>query len=115
MTFFILLPLSIPRRLRRFGGYCIYITSYILGMTLWVWGLLLTDFLWGRLAVVLGLVFAGAGVVPVAILASLSKGMWSEVGYFALGIILAFGSHFIGQSFLKETAKPKSEDLKAGR
>lgn len=74
---FVVLPLSIFRRCRGFAAIASLITSYVLGATLWMWAFLLTLALWGTWAVVFGLLMMGVGVVPMAMLATLFKGMWS--------------------------------------
>ena len=66
------------------------------GFTLWVWGLLLTYDLWGAIAVLVGLVLLGVGVVPIAMLATLFKGMWLTLGELVLLTVLTFGTRFAG-------------------
>jgi len=97
ITVFILLPLSISKRIRGMTGLGIYIASYIFGITLWVWGVLLTYFLWGGWALLVGLFIMGVGVVPIAMLATMLKGMWSEFGYLILGLVMTFGARILGQ------------------
>lgn len=64
----VLLPLSACGRSRPFASVAILMVSYVFGATVWMEGLLLTMALWGTIAVVVGLFFAGVGVVPVAML-----------------------------------------------
>jgi len=78
-AFAIFTPLGFFKPTRTFGGMGIYITSYLLGLTLWVWSLILTYNLWGLFAVILGLFFAGVGIVPVAMLAALFNGQGSNL------------------------------------
>ncbi len=96
ISLFILLPLAGVRRIRGFAGYAIIISSCVFGLTLWVWALILTHSLWGAAGLIIGLVFAGVGVVPTAILATLINGMWSVFGTLILMTVLAFGSPFLG-------------------
>ena len=95
-TVLVLLPLAIFRRTRAFAGGGIYIASYVFGLTLWVWSLLLAYTLWGIIAVVTGLFFMGVGVVPVAILACMFNGLWSIVGQLLLVAAVTFGARFLG-------------------
>ena len=55
-------------------------------------GLLLTLSLWGLGAVFIGLFMAGIGVVPIAMLATLLKGMWAPLVQPALLTIMTFAS-----------------------
>jgi hypothetical protein len=93
---FVLLPLSIFRRTRAFGGGGIYISSFIFGLTLWVWCLLISYTLWGVGGVVAGILLGGIGVVPIAFLASLFHGLWSIAGQILLVTLITFGSRFLG-------------------
>lgn len=76
---FIFLPLAIPRSTRSFSSISLYISSYIFGATLWMEGLLLTLSIWGLGAVFIGIILGGVGVVPIAMLATLIKGMWRQL------------------------------------
>jgi len=91
ITALILLPLSFIRRTRGFASVSLMGTSYVFGLSLWVWGLLLTYHLWGAWAVFLGLFFLGFGVVPIAMLATLFKGMWPQLGELLFLTVLVFG------------------------
>ena len=71
------------------------IGSYVLGLSLWVWSLLLTYSIWGGVAVFIGLFLFGVGIVPVAMLATLFHGMWSDLGQLVLGLVLVFGSRIL--------------------
>lgn len=88
---FVALPLSVFRRCRGFTAIASLVASYVFGATLWMWALLLTLALWGTWAVVIGLFMMGVGVVPIAMLATLFKGMWSILGQLVVLIVLTFG------------------------
>jgi len=77
LTIFILTPLTAFKRTRAVGGFGLFAASYVFGLTLWVWSLILTYKFWGIFAVILGLFFAGVGIVPIGVLATLFKGEWS--------------------------------------
>ena len=91
VTVFILLPLSFIRRARGFASTGLMVASFVFGVALWVWGLLLTYHLWGVWAVFLGLFLLGVGVVPIAMLATLFKGMWPQLGELIFLTVLVFG------------------------
>lgn len=96
VVIFILLPLLIFRRTRGFSGTGLTIASVVFGFTLWIWGLLLTYHLWGGIAVFIGIAFMGIGVIPMAMLATLFKGMWSPFGELVLLAMFTLGSSFGG-------------------
>jgi hypothetical protein len=96
IVLFVLLPLSIFRRTRAFGGGGIYISSFLFGLGLWVWCLLISYTLWGVGGVVVGLLLGGVGVVPIAFFASLFHGLWSILGQILLLVAITFGTRFLG-------------------
>lgn len=102
LVVFVLLPLAIPRTTRSFSSVALFIASYVFGATLWMEGLLLTLFIWGLSAVFIGLFIAGVGVVPIAMLATLLKGMWGPLIELVLLTIMTFGSR-IGAMSLAES------------
>jgi hypothetical protein len=92
LVVFVFLPLAIPRATRGFSSVALFIASYLFGATLWMEGLLLTLFIWGVGAVFIGLFLAGVGVVPVAMLATLLKGMWARLLELVLLTVMTFAS-----------------------
>ena len=92
LVVFVILPLAIPKVTRGFSTVALLIASYIFGATLWMEGLLLTLLIWGAGAVFIGLFLAGVGVVPIAMLATLLKGMWGSLVELLLLTIVTFGS-----------------------
>jgi hypothetical protein len=102
LVVFILLPLAIPKATRGFSSVALFVASYVFGVTLWMEGLLFTLVIWGVGAVVIGLFIAGVGVVPIAMLATLLKGMWGPLVELVLLTIMTFGSR-IGAMSLAES------------
>lgn len=96
IAFVILLPLSIFKKNRGVVGLGMTIASYVFGGTLWIWGFLLTYSLWGGAALLIGLILIGVGVVPIAMLATIFKGMWSTLGQLVLLLVLTFGTRALG-------------------
>jgi hypothetical protein len=66
----VLSPLAAIRRTRAWAGVGFFLSSYVFGLTAWFMGLLLTWFLWGGFAVIIGLFIMGIGVVPIGMLAT---------------------------------------------
>ncbi len=89
---FIFLPLAIFRATRPLSIVVLLISSYIFGATLWMEGFLLTLIIWGPGAVFMGLFIFGIGVVPIAMLATLIKGMWGPFIGLVLLAILTYAS-----------------------
>jgi hypothetical protein len=89
------LPLLIFRPVRPFIGVAINWLSYIWGLWLWLTAL---DFLltgWGWLPVIVGLVLAGVGVVPVAMFMALIHGDFGDCFFFLVAIVLLIGSRLM--------------------
>jgi hypothetical protein len=90
----ILLPLSAFRHTRSFAAVAILYASFLFGVTVWMDGLLTTEALWGTWAVIVGLCFAGVGIVPIGMLAALFHGKWSVLGELIVFTVLTFASRF---------------------
>jgi hypothetical protein len=89
-------PLAAFKRTRAFAGLGIFAASYVFGLMLWVWSLILTYKLWGIFAVILGLFLAGIGIVPVALLAVLFNGQWGTLSELILLMIFVPMSRSFG-------------------
>lgn len=96
IVFFGLLPLCVSKETRAVGGGGLCIASYVFGATLWFWSLLITYTLWGWVAVIIGLLIAGVGVFPTALLATAFNGQWKVFGELILLTITTFGSRGFG-------------------
>ena len=92
----VLLPLSVFRPLRGFTGTTIFISSFLFGLITWLLGFVLTYALWGFWAVLIGIMFFGGAVVPIALLATLFKGMWVPFFTVLVLLVVTFGSRVIG-------------------
>jgi len=91
-----LLPLSFLKKRKGFSAIGFIISSYVYGLTLWFWGLLLTYVIWGGIAVFIGLFIAGVGVVPMAMIATAIDGQWAITGQLILLTVFTFGSRIFG-------------------
>jgi hypothetical protein len=105
------IALSIFRNTRPWGGIGFTLASYALGLTLWLWSLILAYFLAGTFWMVVGLLFAGVGVVFIAFVASLFSGEWAVALQIAIMTILAYGLRGLG-TYLVE-GKNRERDLDA--
>lgn len=116
-TFFLLLlivlPLSFLRRCRGWCGVIFVYWSYLCGLVLWMFSLLVTLNLWGIVAAIIGLIFVGVGILPVAILATLFKGQWSLLLQLILQFALLIGSRAFGL-YLADKAGDTDYDMPRG-
>ena len=93
---FILLPLSIFKRLRVYTGTAIYLASFAFGLLLFLFSLLTTWSLWGGFWAFVGVVGLGGLIVPFALLATMFNGVWIGVGVIVALLVLTWGSRFAG-------------------
>ena len=98
----IMIPLSFFRKARGFSGTVIMYSSYLFGLQTWLSGLMLTLQIWGVWAAMFGLLLLGVGVVPIALLATLTKGMWSIFIQLLLQVIMVFGARILGKHLLEK-------------
>ena len=87
-----LAPLAAFKATRKISSIGFLICSFVFGLVCWVCGFLVTYSFWGATGVVIGLVIAGVGVVPIGIIAALFHGIWSTAGFLLVLLILTFGS-----------------------
>lgn len=83
---FVFIPLSLFRKTRYYAGKNMMIASYVFGVTLWIWGFVITYKFWGVLGIVIGILLLGVGVVPMAMLAAIFNTAWYEL--LKLGVLL---------------------------
>jgi len=95
----ICLPLSFFDKTKEFAGKGFLYSSYFFGAVLWLWSLVIAFNLWGWVAIVIGLLLFGVGVVPIAFLAALFAGLWSTLGYLILLLILTWVTRSVGIRF----------------
>ncbi len=92
----ITIPLVIFKRTRAWYGLELFFSSMIYGLSLWVYGFLVTYILWGIGAVVVGIFILGIGVVPFGLIASVIHHEWSYFWNLILMLVLTFASRGIG-------------------
>ena len=91
----LLLVALIPKA-RGIVGLIIYISSYVYVLSAWIYGLAVTLTLWGWLAVIIGVLLGGLGVVPIGILAAIFCGEWGIFWTLLLTVVLTYGSRTVG-------------------
>jgi len=107
VCFFILLPLCIFKKTRPWAGLGFYLASYLFGVALWAFSCIVAFGHWGYVGLIVGLLLAGVGVFLVALLAVLVHAEWSIVGWLMIGLVLTFGTRFVGVALSDE--KPAKE------
>ena len=109
----ILLPMTVFHRTQRFAARGLINAAALFGITLWVWGLVLTDNLWGSGAVLIGIFLLGVGVVPMAMLATLMAQMWPTFGQLLLLALLAYGTRRFGKKLIHKLQQEEQKIYEA--
>lgn len=84
--------------------------ALVFGAVLWIWGMSYTYMAWGLFGVMVGLIFLGVGVVPVAMVAALVNADWKTLGLFFVAVVVTFGSRRLA-SWLAEKADERTARL----
>lgn len=109
---FVLVPvwllLAIPRVTRAWSGLGLVLSSYGIGLSLWVWSLVIAYVMAGAFWMIVGLCFAGVGVVAVAAIASLLQGEWLVLLQIVIGVVVVYVLRLVGNVFI-EKSEPKEE------
>lgn len=90
------LLVAIVPKARAVSGLVIYISSYVYGLGTWIFGLAVTLALWGWVAVIIGLLLGGVGVVPIGMLAAIFNGHWGIFWTLFISLALTYGARVIG-------------------
>ena len=96
VAFFILGPLSLIPPTRFIAAIGFVSASFVFGAMMWCCGLGVTYGAWGIGGVIVGLVIAGVGIVPVAMLAVLLHGEWQALIVLVILVVLTFGLRALG-------------------
>ena len=98
-------PLLLFKKTREAALVALHVSSYAFGLLLWFLGLLLCYYIWGFIAVFIGLALMGIGVVPVAMLATLFTGEFGMFGTLVFLTFLTFGVRIFPLYVLEENSK----------
>lgn len=109
----ILLPMTAFHRTQRFAASGLINAAALFGITLWVWGLVLTYNLWGGGAVLVGIFLLGVGVVPLAMLATLMAQMWQTFGQLILLALLTYGTRRLGKKLTHQLQQEEQKIYEA--
>ena len=93
---FVLLPLCIFRKLRPYVGVAFVYASLVFGAMLWACSCLFAFDVWGYGGLIIGLIFAGVGVIVIAFLAAVLHAQWWVLLDLVVGIVLTFGTRLLG-------------------
>lgn len=107
----VLVLFAIIPKARGVVGLIIYISSYIYGLSAWIYGLAVTLALWGWLAVIIGIFLGGVGVVPIGMLAAIFNGEWGILWTLLLTVILTYGSRMIGYALANSADATSKDDV----
>lgn len=104
IVLFVLIPLGLVRKTRRFAATVLFIASYIFGATVWLFSVGIAFALLGWFWLIVGLLLAGIGVVPVAFFGALFNG---ESGIAFMGIllpvVLTYGTRLLSQHWVTKS------------
>lgn len=88
----VLIPLGFIKKIRPVVAIILYIISFIFGATTWLYAVVITFAMLGWIWLVIGLLIAGIGVLPLGLIASLIKGNFYIFFSLLIPFIVTFGS-----------------------
>ena len=109
---FVLLPLCIFRKTRSGTGAGLVCASYVFGIHLFAFCCVFVAQVWGYVGLAIGLILAGMGVLPIALIAALLHAEWIVLFNLVVGIILTFGTRALGVHL--SMIRRKEEELQPG-
>jgi hypothetical protein len=78
------------RRWRHYCGLALFVASWVIGFDLWLWSFGEVLHLWGAVATAIGVLLAGVGIVPMAIIAAIFHQKWSVAGFLLMQIAIVY-------------------------
>ncbi len=104
----LLVFIAIIPRARVAVGVALFISSYVYGLSVWIYGLAVTLALWGWVAVIIGIFLGGVGVVPIGIVAALFNGQWVPFWALIIMSILTIGTRIVGMLLIESVEERPS-------
>jgi hypothetical protein len=111
ISILILLPLGLFHKTRSFAGNGLVLASWIIGFSTWIWSFLLTYSFWGLFGLFVGLIFAGIGVLPIAMIASLFNAKWALFAQLLISVIVIYGFRILGIYLLDLASHHSKRDI----
>jgi hypothetical protein len=85
-----MLPIA-QAKISKVGLLCMFlVSSYLLGMTTWLLGALITLQFWGTMGLVIGRCLGIVGVVPLGIVAATMNADWSVLAMIIVGVLVTY-------------------------
>lgn len=106
----IILLVAIIPSARGVAGIIIYVSSYVYGLATWIYGLAVTLALWGWIAVIIGIMLGGVGVVPIGMLAAIFNGHWDIFWTLLLTLVLTYIARVIGTMLVNSGENHQEHD-----
>jgi hypothetical protein len=98
----ILLILGCFKGSRVFAAEALWAVSYIMGFALWMRSFLVLFVLGGTFWVIIGLLFGGVGVIPLAIAAAVFEPVWDVAGQLAYATFLTIAVRWFALYFAEK-------------
>lgn len=92
----IVLPMAFFKKTQSIAAVGFFIASYVFGITLWFYSFFITYSFWGIFGIIIGLMLAGIGVFPLAIIASAIHSEWWLVFNLIITGVLTYGFRYLG-------------------
>lgn len=102
----VLLPMALFRATRSAAGTGIFFSSYLFGLTTWFLGATVTFVTWGWVGLLLGLLIAGVGVVPIGIFAAFISLKEPTLGFSLIAmVVIVFATRIGGMALTESSGK----------
>ena len=105
----VLLPMFLFKKLRKWVGVILFNMSYLTGFACWIFSFIVTYRTLGTLWLIVGLLFLGVGVFPLAIFGIIMRGLWSTLPDLLFAIALMLAPRFVGL-WIVNRQSPESSD-----
>ena len=102
----VLAPCAVFRRTRMFSAVGLQAASYVFATTTWLFCFMVLSSLWRLPGVIAGVVLGVVGVIPLALIAALSNGLWKPTTLITLGLGVTIAAYFAATFVASRLGRP---------
>jgi hypothetical protein len=105
IAFYVVLATCIPaifiRAIRPISGFILTLSTWLWGSYLWI-GCAVLLYSWSTVALAIGILLGGVGVVPLAVIYCLFTGLWKAALMFTVQLCMVWGGRLLASWMMEQ-------------
>ena len=103
---FVLAPCALFNRTRMFSAIGLRVAGYVFAGATWLFAVMVVYYQWKLWGLVAGLMLGVVGVIPLALIAALSKALWTPSTLITAGLVVTAGA-FLAATYVSGRLKQR--------